>query len=194
MKNILTIKVIVIFLNLFLIIILTRKIIFENLFKNNKEFEYIDANLNYLQTKGEYPGFINLQLNYEKECSKYFKYKKNSERDIVIFAYTYRPAKNFFQLFDIIIDSFKHSVPRAIIASVIPQKDKNSKGAKLLEKYGIKLIPFESYEDYSIVTSRYIAIYNFLKNNSNIYLCKERNWIDLGLCHFLNLYNITCTK
>ena len=150
---------------LILIIIFMRK----SLFKNPKEFEYIDANLTYQQTKGEYPGYINLQLNYEKECSKYFKYKENSERDIVIFAYTYRPTKNFFEIFDIIIDSFKHSVPRAIIASVIPQKDKNSKGAKLLENYGIKLIPFESYEDYNIVTSRYIAIYNFLKNNSNIY-------------------------
>jgi hypothetical protein len=131
--------------------------------------EYVDANLNYEETKGEYPGYNNLQLNYEKECSKYFKYKKNSKKDIVIFAYTYRPEKNFFQIFDIIIDSFKHSVPKAIIATVIPQKDRNSEGTKLLKKFGIKLIPFEYYEEYNIVTSRYIAIYNFLKNNSNIY-------------------------
>ena len=160
---------IVIVIKLVLIIILRRKTIFKILCKNSKELEYFDANLNYDETKGEYPGYNNLQLNYEKKCSKYFKYKNNSKRDIVIFAYTYRPEKNFFQVFDIIIDSFKHSVPRAIIASVIPQKDKNSNGAKLLKKYGIKLIPFELNEDYSIVTSRYIAIYNFLKNNSNIY-------------------------
>ena len=139
------------------------------LFENSKELEYLDANLDYKKTKGKYPGYNNLKLNYEKECSKYFKYNKNSKRDIVIFAYTYRPEKKFFQVFDIIIDSFKHSVPKAIIATVIPQKDKNSKGAKLLTKYGIKLIPFEYYEDYNIVTSRYIAIYNFLKNNSRIY-------------------------
>ena len=160
---------IIIFLKIILIIILTRKTIFKILFKILKKLEYFDANLNYEETKGEYPGYNNLQLNYEKECSKYFKYKKNSKRDIVIFAYTYRPEKDFFQVFDIIFDSFKHSIPRAIIASVIPQKDKNSKGAILLEKYGIKLIPFEYYENYNIVTSRYIAIYNFLKNNSNIY-------------------------
>jgi hypothetical protein len=159
----------VILLNLILIIIFKRKVIFKNPFKNLKELEYADANLNYQQTKGKYPGYNNFQLNYEKECSKYFKYKKNSKKDIVIFAYTYRPAKNFFQIFDIIIDSFKHSIPNATIASVIPQKHKNSKGAKLLQKYGIKLIPFEFYEDYNIVTSRYIAIYNFLKNNSYIY-------------------------
>ena len=156
---------IVIVMIIYLIIII-RKFIFKI---NPKEFEYNDANLDYKETKGGYPGYNNLQLNYEKECSKYFKYTKNTKRDIVIFAYTYRPEKNFFQIFDIIIDSFKHSVPNAIISAVIPLKDKNSKGAKLLENYGIKLIPFEYYEDYSIVTSRYIAIYNFLKNKRYIY-------------------------
>ena len=160
---------IIFFLKLILIIIFTRKAIFKILLKIIKKLEYLDANLNYEETKGEYPGYNNFQLNYEKECSKYFKYKKNSKKDIVIFAYTYRPEKNFFQVFDIIIDTFKNSVPRAIIASVIPLKDENSEGAKLLKKYGIKLIPFEYYEEYNIVTSRYIAIYNFLKNNSNIY-------------------------
>ena len=160
---------ILISLNLILFIIFTKKIIFNILFENPKELEYVDTIFDYKQTKGEYPGYNNLQLNYDKECSKYFKYKKNSKRDIVIFAYTYRPEKKFCQIFDIIIDTFKHSVPRAIIAAVIPQKDKNSRGAKLLKKSGIKLIPFENYEDYNIVTSRYIAIYNFLKNNSNLY-------------------------
>ena len=160
---------IVIVIFFILIILFERKIIFRILSKNSKELEYIDAKLNYEETKGEYPGYNNLQLNYEKECSKYFKFKNNTKRDIVIFAYTYRPEKNFFQVFDIIIDSFKHSVPKAKIASVIPEKDKNSEGAKLLKKYGIKLIPFECHENYNIVTSRYIAIYNFLKNNCKIY-------------------------
>ena len=38
------------------------------------------------EVTGRYPGFDNFQLNYENECSKYFKYRKNSKMDIVIFA------------------------------------------------------------------------------------------------------------
>ena len=131
--------------------------------------KYADTIISSENTKGEYPGYDKLILNYEHHCSKYFKFRKNSRRDIVIFAYTYRPEKNFFQVFSNIIDSFKHSVPNAQIASVIPYKHINSEGAKLLEKYGIQLIPFKGYEDYSIVTSRYIAIYDFLKKNINKY-------------------------
>lgn len=108
-------------------------------------------------------------MNYENECSKYFKYHKNSKRDIVIFAYSYRPEKDFFKVFDNIIDTFRHSVPKASIAVCLPQKEINSEGAIILKKNGIKLIPFEGYEDYNIVTSRYVVIYDFLKNNSNKY-------------------------
>ena len=130
---------------------------------------YADAIFSPQEATGKYPGFDNFQLNYENECSKYFKYKKNSKKDIVIFAYTYRPEKQFFQVFDNIIDTFRHSIPEATIATVIPKKDINSEGASTLRKYGIKLIPFEGYENFNIVTSRYIAIYDFLKNNTNKY-------------------------
>ena len=135
----------------------------------NIEIEFADAILSPKETSGKYPGYNNFLLNYENNCSKYFKYKRNSKRDIVIFAYTYRPEKNFFEVFNNIFDSFKHSVPHAKIASVIPQKDMESEGAKLLKKLGVQLIPFKGYEDLSIVTSRYIAIYDFLKNNSHKY-------------------------
>ena len=131
--------------------------------------KFADAIFTPKETTGQYPGFDNFELNYENECSKYFKYRKNSQKDIVIFAYTYRPEKQFFRVFDNVIDTFKHSVPKATIASVIPKKDINSEGASILRKYRIKLIPFEGYENYNIVTSRYIAIYNFLKNNTNQY-------------------------
>ena len=130
---------------------------------------FLDTNLSPKETLSKYPGYNNLQLNYLYECSKYFKYHKNSNKDIVIFAYTYRPKKDFFKVFENIIDSFRHSVPNAEIACVIPQKDLKSKGAKLLEEFGINLIPFKGYEDYSIVTSRYVVIYNFLKLNVNKY-------------------------
>ena len=131
--------------------------------------KFIDVNFHPDKVKGKYPGFNNLVLNYENDCSKYFKYRHNSKEDIVIFAYTYRPEKDFFKIFDNIIDSFKHSVPKATIATVIPEKDIDSKGAHILNKYGILLIPFKGYEDYHIVTSRYIAIYYFLKNNTDKY-------------------------
>jgi hypothetical protein len=130
---------------------------------------FSDTNLTSKQALGKYPGYNNLQLNYLYECSKYFKYPKNSNKDIVIFAYTYRPKKDFFKVFENIIDSFRHSVPNAEIACVIPKKDLKYKGAKFLGEFGINLIPFKGYEDYSIVTSRYVAIYNFLKLNSNKY-------------------------
>jgi hypothetical protein len=129
---------------------------------------FSDTNLTSKQALGKYPGYNNLQLNYLYECSKYFKYHKNSREDIVIFAYTYR-RKSFFKVFGNIIDSFRNNVPNAEIACVIPKKDLNFKGAKFLEKFSINLIPFKGYEDYSIVTSRYIAIYNFLKLNVNKY-------------------------
>lgn len=38
-----------------------------------------------------------------------------------------------------------------------------------MEQYGIRLIPFKGYEDYNIVTSRYVVIYDFLKNNIHKY-------------------------
>ena len=163
----------IIFLNVFITILFIKNIHFENPIQKKKETDinekFADALYSHKEATGRYPGYDNLQLNYENECSKYFKYRKNSKMDIVIFAYTYRPEKQFFRVFDNIIDSFKHSVPRATIASVIPKKDINSEGASTLRKYGVKLIPFEGYENYNIVTSRYIAIYDFLKNNQYQY-------------------------
>jgi len=168
-KNKLIIKfIIIIFIN-----IIIAKAHLNNFFSETKyldiEKEYADTILSPENTLGEYPGFNKLKLNYDNHCSKYFKFRKNSKRDIVIFAYTFRPEKIFFKVFNNIFDSFKHSVPNAQFASVIPQKDINSDGAKLLQKYGIQLIPFKGYEDFSIVTSRYIAIYDYLKNNRNKY-------------------------
>ena len=131
---------------------------------------FSDTNLPYKKALGTYPGYNNLHLNYKYECSKYFKYHKNTKEDIVIFAYTTRPEKiYFFRSFENIIDSLRHSVPNAVIACVIPQKDLNSKGAKFLKEFGVNLIPFKGYENYCIVTSRYIAIYNFLKLNADKY-------------------------
>jgi hypothetical protein len=103
------------------------------------------------------------------ECSKYFKYRENSKEDIVIFAYTERPEKNFAEVFENIIDSFRHSIPKASIFCVMPEKDINSNGHKILEGFGIKVIPFAGYYDYNIVTSRYFAIYDFLRFNSKKY-------------------------
>jgi len=128
-----------------------------------------DANLPYDQTSGKYPEYYNFQLNYNYDCSKYFKYHENTNQDIVIFAYTYRPEKNFFEVFDNIIDSFSHSVPNALIFCVVPEKDINSEGYKMLERYGIHLVPFAGYENYNIVTSRYFAIYDFLRFYSHKY-------------------------
>ena len=130
---------------------------------------YSDANVPFDQTSGNYPGYNNLELNYLYECSKYFKYSENSDKDIVIFAYTERPEKSFFDVFENIIESFRNSVPNALIFCVMPEKDINSNGHKKLEGYGIKVIPFAGYYDYSIVTSRYIAIYDFLRFNSKKY-------------------------
>ena len=48
---------------------------------------FSDVNLNPKKTKGKYPGFKNLILNYENNRPKYFKYRQNSREDIVIFAY-----------------------------------------------------------------------------------------------------------
>ena len=100
---------------------------------------------------------------------KYFKYEKNSNKDIVIFSYTFRPETNFFQVIGIVIDTYIHSVPNAILACVIPQHNITSKGAQILIGFGVKLIPFNGYDGYSIGTIRYIAIYHFLKSNANKY-------------------------
>lgn len=163
----------IIFLLIFVIILFIKDIHFVNPIKKHNEIEinekYADAIYTPKEATGKYPGFDNFQLNYENECSKFFRYSRNSKNDIVIFAYTYRPEKQFLNVFDNIIDSFRHSVPEATIASVIPKKDLYSEGASILRKYGIKLIPFEGYENYHIVTSRYIAIYDFLTNNTNQY-------------------------
>ena len=172
MKIILFRKIIIILFLLFInsIIYLSFFLFYKEKIDKLKIIKFFsDTNLPYKKALGTYPGYNNLHLNYKYECSKYFKYHKNTKEDIVIFAYTTRPEKNFFRKFENIIDSYRHSVPNAVIASVIPQKDLNSKGAKLLEEFGINLIPFKGYENYCIVTSRYIAIYNFLKLNVHKY-------------------------
>jgi hypothetical protein len=64
---------------------------------------FSDTNLSSEQALGKYPGYNNLQLNYLYECSKYFKYHKNSNEDIVIFAYTYRPKKIFLKFLEILL-------------------------------------------------------------------------------------------
>ena len=157
-------------INLFLIYTLnSSKKSFQEIDISDINLNYIDANLSAEKTIGNYPGYKNLQLNYKNECSEYFKYRKNSRTDIVIFAYTYRKERHFSEYFDNVIDSFRHSVPKAIIATVISKKDCNSTGFDILKKHGIKLIIFEGYEDYNIVTSRYIIIYDFLKKNAHKY-------------------------
>ena len=43
--------------------------------------KFIDVNFHPDKVKGKYPGFNNLVLNYENDCSKYFKYRHNSKED-----------------------------------------------------------------------------------------------------------------
>ena len=80
----------IIFLNVFITILFIKDIHFENPIQKKKEIEinekFSDAIYSYKEVTGRYPGYDNLQLNYENECSKYFKYRKNSKMDIVIFA------------------------------------------------------------------------------------------------------------
>ena len=68
----------IIFLLLCIISLITKDIHFSAPFYSKNEIEinemFADALYTYKEVTGQYPGFDNFQLNYENECSKYFRY------------------------------------------------------------------------------------------------------------------------
>ena len=83
-------KLIIKFFVLFIIFIIIIKKYFNRFFFGAEydeiKIKYADTILSSENTKGEYPGYDKLILNYKNKCSKYFKFRKNSRKDIVIFA------------------------------------------------------------------------------------------------------------
>lgn len=126
----------------------------------------------YNQTTGYYPNISNMFLNFSGECSKIFKYPKNSNRDLVIFSYQYIPSRKYKYINNMIhkiMDSFKFSIPNAKIIVLIPKSSENCNTIDVFKYYNIDVIPFENYENYHIVSSRFFMALEYLKKNIKKY-------------------------
>ena len=82
-----------------------------------------------------YPKLNEIKLNYIGKCGEIFKYKKNNERDLVLFCYksTRRHFERSFLIYNV-IDSFKKNIPNAKIVCFVHKDSYNSLVIQLLRK------------------------------------------------------------
>ena len=131
-------------------------------FYNNKKL------VKYYFSFGLYPKHENLILNFSGICSKIFKYKKNSNRDLIIFSYKYEfkyKYRNIKNLVLNILDSIKKSMPNVKIICFIPKNSKYSLIKNILKKYNVNTILFEKYKEMHIVNSRFFLSLEYLTKN-----------------------------
>jgi hypothetical protein len=105
-----------------------------------------------------YPKHENLILNYSGKCGEIFKYKKNSNRDLIIFSYKYEFSFKYRNIKNLVInslDSIKKSMPNVKIICFIPKNSKYSLIKNILKKYNVNTILFEKYKEMHIVNSRF---------------------------------------
>jgi len=124
----------------------------------------------YNEVKSFYPGSNNFKLNFDKKkCGKILKYKKNNEKDLVIFAYEYQNKSlnhNIFMEISIekILNSIKSSIPFAHIICFVPIQSLKSKIVSRLIQFGIEIIKISNSNE-NIVNRRFIESYKYLKKN-----------------------------
>ena len=131
-------------------------------FYNNKKL------VKYYYSIGLYPKYENLILNFSGKCSEIFKYKKNSNRDLIIFSYKYEfkyKYRNIKNLVINILDSIKKSMPNVKIICFIPKNTKYSLILNILKKSNVETILFEKYKEMHIVNSRFFLSLEYLTKN-----------------------------
>ena len=122
----------------------------------------------YYYSIGLYPQHENLILNYSGKCGKIFKYKKNSNRDLIIFSYKFEFSYKYRNIKNLIInslDSIKKSMPNAKIICFVYKNSKHSLIVNILKKLNVKPILFEKYNEMHIVNSRFFLSLEYLNKN-----------------------------
>jgi hypothetical protein len=119
---------------------------------------------------GLYPRHENLILNYSGKCGEIFKYKKNSNRDLIIFSYHYIIRYKYRNIKNLVInslDSVIKSMPNAKIICFVSENSLKSKIVKILRRLNVEVIVFDEFKDIHIVTSRFFLSLKYLKQNKD---------------------------
>ena len=138
------------------------------LFAPGKAFYNKKKLVKYYFSIGLYPKHENLILNYSGKCGEIFKYKKNSNRDLIIFSYKYEFSYKYRNIKNLVInslDSIKKSMPNAKIICFVPKNSKYSLIVNILRKLNVLTILFEKYKEMHIVNSRFFLSLDFLNEN-----------------------------
>ena len=93
-------------------------------FKHYQKPKYL-----YYQVNADFPNVKLFKPNFKGKCGKYFKYKSNNKRDLVIFAYDFLKKKNkwdniLFMEYAVrnVLESFNYSIPNAHIICFVTKK------------------------------------------------------------------------
>jgi hypothetical protein len=144
------------------------------LFKN----EYLSAFLNnvniyhFKKSIFKYPLLDRIKLNYSSICGELFKYKKNNKRDLVMFAYNSSKidfnSESSLLIYNV-LDSIKKNIPDAKIICFVPKNLKSNIIIEVLQKNNISIIKEMDFQNMSLVSSRFLYEFKYLKKYINYY-------------------------
>ena len=147
-------------------------------FKNYQKPKYLYLNYQkpkylYYQVNADFPNVKLFKPNFKGKCGKYFKYKSNNKRDIVIFAYDFLKKKNtwdntLFMEYAVrnVLESFNYSIPNAHIICFVTKKSKKKKVVSILKEFNVEIIEIKDSSAH-IVNRRFIEAYIYLKKNKD---------------------------
>ena len=118
-----------------------------------------------------YPGYRHMKLNYDNECGDVFKYKANSNRDLVVLTYQNMGGENvkYYKRIPIIIDLYKHVIPNAKKICLTSSLERSDPFVQLMENAGIEMIYNIRYRNWKIVNSRNKILEEYLIEHKNDY-------------------------
>ncbi|KAL7721420.1 Uncharacterized protein QTN25_001836 [Entamoeba marina] len=123
------------------------------------------------EVKKQFPGMRKLKLNYAGNCSKIFKYPKNSERDLIIYGYSQMDLDkldSYLYQFGNVLESVKFSTPNAKII-IFVFGETNSKFDNFLKHYGIERINVDIPSGWIAANARMQATYDYLEKHVGEY-------------------------
>jgi hypothetical protein len=120
----------------------------------------------------KYPILDKIKLNYSSKCSELFKYNKNNNRDLVMFAYNSSKidvnSERSLSIYNV-LDSIKKNIPKAKIICFVPNNSKISLVIQALQKNNVSIIKERDFLNLSLVSSRFLYELRYLKKYINYY-------------------------
>ena len=134
---------------------------FQFQFKNYQKLKYL-----YYQVNADFPNVNLFKPNFNGKCGKYFKYKSNNKKDLVIFAYdcfkkNYIRNNLLFMKYAVrnVLESLNYSIPNAHIIYFVTKKSKKNV-VSILKEFNVEIIEIK---DQHIVNRRFLEAYIYLK-------------------------------